>query len=46
MTEKNCTALQRHIPEELENPTAPLPNPKSSQSKTTCSNPSGEAQLF
>jgi len=45
-TEKNYTALQRHIPEEQENPTALLGKPKNSQINKTSSNPSGEAQLF
>jgi hypothetical protein len=38
--------LQRHIPEEQENPTAPLRKPKNWQSNKTSSNLSGEANYF
>jgi hypothetical protein len=38
--------LQRHIPEEQENPTAPLRKPESSPSNKNNSNSSGEANYF
>jgi len=43
---ENYTALQRHIPEEQENPSAQLRKPKNSQRNKTSSNPSGEANYF